>query len=179
LRNRSNGSRRPIQDSERSHLASLACALSDLRIAQGLSVRGLAAAAELSPSQLSRIERGLRRTRATTLARVAEALGQPDVLADLIRLAGPALAPESDYAERITRRRESRFRSERNRAASRSRDLVWATERAMRHQDGERQRTLRIATRVLARTDPFDLDAMKVALDFVKQALGALWRHAE
>ncbi len=67
------------------------------------------------------IENGGRRTRRSTLGRVAAALtdanpslGDEKPLADaLAELAGPALAPESPHAERIARRRQRRKRQER------------------------------------------------------------------
>jgi hypothetical protein len=71
--------------------------------------------AELSASHLGSLERAVRRTRASTLARIASALttGEDDdeaLLEQLVAIAGPALAPESEYAERVERRRRRRHR---------------------------------------------------------------------
>jgi hypothetical protein len=79
---------------------------------------------------ISRLERGLRRPRTSTVRRLADALAlaspslppfiherpKPEVrqssfiLMELIRAAGPALAPESAYRERIERRRDRKQR---------------------------------------------------------------------
>lgn len=83
----------------------------------GLSQVRLATAAELASSTIERIESGARRTRRSTLERITAALERPKVAAELAAFAGPALAPESEYAERIVRRRERRGRPNRNRAA--------------------------------------------------------------
>ena len=74
----------------------------------------VAALATLQAPSLSGIERGRRRTRRSTLERLVAALvaeqRRAPILDELVDLAGPALAPESDWAERLDRRRE---RSER------------------------------------------------------------------
>jgi hypothetical protein len=64
------------------------------------------------------IEGGRHRTRASTIRRLVHvlvdadpAIGDVDQLtAELVALAGPALAAESQYAERIERRRDRRVR---------------------------------------------------------------------
>jgi transcriptional regulator with XRE-family HTH domain len=93
----------------------------------------LAKAAQLSTSTIQRIEAGTRRTRRSTLHRIAEALGDPKLASVLADLAGPALAPESPYAERIARRRERRHRRReakarwrRSRANERELARLWA-----------------------------------------------------
>ena len=76
----------------------------------------LALAADLSRVQIARIESGVRRTRRSTLRRIACVLvvenprqGPVDqLLNDLVAMAGPALAEESAYAERVGRRRAVR-----------------------------------------------------------------------
>jgi hypothetical protein len=68
--------------------------------------------------QIEQIERGIRRRRRSTLDRIAAALvkvrpglGTASDLADrLASLAGPALAPESKYRERVEKRRKARWR---------------------------------------------------------------------
>lgn len=49
--------------------------LRTVRLAQGRSVREVAAAAGVDPAALSRIERGLRQPRADTLRRICAVLG--------------------------------------------------------------------------------------------------------
>jgi len=76
----------------------------------------LAFHADMSVRQLEQIERGIRRTRRSTLERVAEALvqlkpgmGEPAALARrLAALAGAGLAPESVYRDRVDKRRKAR-----------------------------------------------------------------------
>jgi transcriptional regulator with XRE-family HTH domain len=90
--------------------------LSILRRSVGLTQRNLAIGASLDPSTVHRIEVGRRRTRASTLARIAQVLvdAAPDVghvdevTSFLVMLAGSALAPESAFQERIDRRRQRR-----------------------------------------------------------------------
>jgi transcriptional regulator with XRE-family HTH domain len=100
------------------HLERLAAGLRTARLAAGLTQSRLAVQAGLNPTTIYRIEAAVRRTRASTLRRVAEALvkaeprlGDPArVTADLATLAGSGLAPESNYRERIERRRVRRER---------------------------------------------------------------------
>jgi hypothetical protein len=74
--------------------------------------------ARLAVSTVERIEAATRRTRGSTLARVAGALSQAEpslgspqaIAARLVGRAGCALAAESPYAERIARRRARRAR---------------------------------------------------------------------
>lgn len=49
-----------------------------LRVAAGLTVRGLAARAAIDPARLSEVERDLRRPRPDQLARLCAALGGAD-----------------------------------------------------------------------------------------------------
>jgi transcriptional regulator with XRE-family HTH domain len=155
--------RRPIEDQERPALAALGSAIAGYRQSAGLSVRALATAAELSPSQMSRIERGLRRTRMSTLARIATALGDPSIAADLAAVAGIGLAPESLYAERVARRRQRRHRKAH---ARKTRPLRTASN------DGVRRAKLRLAQRSFERTDITDLEALSSALDRLMAAHG-------
>lgn len=111
-------SRIPITDSEAWFLERLGAQLRAYREDAGLSRPALAAAAQLSAGHLGQLEWGVRRTRRSTLTRIAWALhgsdADPDALEafvdELVALAGPALASESDYAERVERRRERRAR---------------------------------------------------------------------
>ncbi len=92
-----------------------------LRHAARLSLRQLEWLCELSAPQLCRIESGARRTRQSTLERIAASLVsvRPDLgpAAELARwltsLAGPALAPESAYAEEIAERRRRQWERKR------------------------------------------------------------------
>ena len=103
----------------------------------GATQTRLAWLAELTPGHLSRLERGQRRPRASTIARLADALTlaatehqaprvDAEVLAlELVDPAGPALAPESVYSERITRRRHRRQRRRRRRWEQLARRVKW------------------------------------------------------
>lgn len=108
-------SRRPVEPVEVPHLEALGRRLREARAATGLTQAAIGSAAELSRNHLSSLERGVRRTRASTLERLASALTEDGEAAaglyrELVALAGPALAPESDYADRVERRRRRRSR---------------------------------------------------------------------
>ena len=83
-------SRRPIDDGEVERLEALGSRLADLRRSAGLSQVRLATRAELAPSTIERLEAGTRRTRRSTLGRIARALELPDAAGELVDLAGPA-----------------------------------------------------------------------------------------
>ncbi|MBW3646811.1 MAG: helix-turn-helix domain-containing protein [Actinobacteria bacterium] len=109
-------SRRPILAREVPHLERLGRLLSTTRRALGLTQKEVALAAAMHWTHLQRIEAGTRRTRRSTLRRIAAVfvleelrLGPvDDLLEDLVAAAGPALAEESVYAERVARRRRVR-----------------------------------------------------------------------
>lgn len=160
-------SRRPIAPAEVPHLEALGAHLSERRRAAGLSRAALARAAGLSPPTVGRLEVGTRRTRATALARLARALAGPEeapaLAAELVALAGPALAPESGFAERVERRRERRARRTRRRAeATRSR----ADERARAERAAERT----AAVRDLRRAGFRKPDELRLALELLEAA---------
>lgn len=98
--------RRPLLDHERPYLDRLAALLASTRRTAGLSQRRLAAAVGVSRQTVYRLESGRRRTRRSTLGRVAAVLAprighDPKQLADLLaRSAGPALAAENGYPPR-------------------------------------------------------------------------------
>src|SRR6266576_3057441 len=97
---------------ERPALRALGRRVAELRRAAGLSQAGLARCAELHRATVWRIERGERRTRRSTLERIVAALGEPaEVVDDLVAAAGDALAPESQHADRVDRRRARRGRA--------------------------------------------------------------------
>lgn len=108
--------RRPLRVYERAHLERLGRLIANTRRAIGMTQASLALAAGLSRVQLARIETGTRRTRRSTLTRIAAALvvevpklGPVERLVeDFVEEAGPALAEESAYAERVSRRRSRR-----------------------------------------------------------------------
>lgn len=111
--------RRPIEPHEVPHMQRLGHALRTLREATGLSRHKLAWLAQVSDPQYSDIEAARKRTRRATLERIVGALADVDedldadaVLEDLVELAGPALAPPSQYQDRIDRRRERRTRKQ-------------------------------------------------------------------
>lgn len=105
-------SRRLIDPAEAVALEALGRHLAATRRGAKLTQAAVAERAELSVSHLGKLEAGARRTRASTLARIAAAL-DPDRAVDLtdgfIALAGPALAAESEFTERVHRRRTRRF----------------------------------------------------------------------
>lgn len=110
-------SRVPIPDSEGFFLERLGRQLRSYREDAGLTRNELAASAQLSPAAVGKIEWGVRRTRRSTLTRIAWALHgdvDPDALErfvdELCDLAGPALAAESEFKERVDKRRERRSR---------------------------------------------------------------------
>jgi transcriptional regulator with XRE-family HTH domain len=84
----------------------------------GLARLALAVRAEISVRQIEQIERAIRRTRRSTLERIASALvnvkpdlGDPAALVSrLSSLAGSGLAPESEYRERVEKRRKARWK---------------------------------------------------------------------
>jgi transcriptional regulator with XRE-family HTH domain len=110
--------RRPVEPWEQPYLTELGLALRQLRVAASVSQAALAAAIGLSERSIRRLETGGRRTRQSTLARVAVAvahrLDQPAaasvLLSALVLIAGPALAPESAHAARVDGRRGRRTR---------------------------------------------------------------------
>lgn len=103
--------RRPIDPSEVPHLQELGQEIRDQRMSLGLTLRTVADRAQITPSSLCMIEHGQRRSRASTLRRIlTDGLEMPEVLENCIHLAGPSLAPESEYAERIERRRMRRWK---------------------------------------------------------------------
>jgi len=128
--------RRPIEDWERPYLSGLGRSLRDLRIGgdRPVSPALVSSLAEMHRVHLWRIERGLRRTRRSTLDRLAAALtkarpelGAPArIAARLAAEAGPALAPESNYRARVQRRRHRRWRKKWSRGEWRIRGIAHA-----------------------------------------------------
>jgi transcriptional regulator with XRE-family HTH domain len=137
--------RRPIVDEvEVSHLDALGAALRAIRRAAGVSQHDLAARAEVNRVTLWRYEVGVRRPRASTLVRIATALAgaapwvdAQEVTDTLVGLAGPALAEESPFADRVERRRDRRTeRRERDAERARRRmERLWVEESFQRFLD--------------------------------------------
>ena len=95
---------RPIEYWEREYLKQLGRRLKEMRLERGLLQRAVATDAQLNVASLRRIELGNRRTRRSTLQRIVDALGVPrnertTVVSELVELAGPALAAESEFAK--------------------------------------------------------------------------------
>ena len=109
-------SRRPIEDWERPWLEGLGALLRHVRMASGQTQARTAIRAGLAERSLRRIEHGQRRTRGSTLARLASAVATSDpdggAAADLLRrlldAGGPAVAPGSEFAARVDARRGRR-----------------------------------------------------------------------
>jgi hypothetical protein len=113
--------RRPIETSELENLRELGREVRALRFVRGrLIVRSsqLGLRAQVPRMTLWRIETGVRRTRRSTLQRLAKAASrlnpsagtQDEIFERLIEAAGDALAPPSKYQYRVNRRRTRRFR---------------------------------------------------------------------
>jgi hypothetical protein len=127
--------RRPITADEVASLEALGNELRCLRwtVAQ-LHRPALAVRAQISVRQIEQIERAIRRTRRSTLERIVAALvkvepdlGEPAALvARLTELAGIGLAPESEYRERVERRRRRRWRKKWTRGEWRTRGITHA-----------------------------------------------------
>lgn len=113
------GCRRPITSAEVPYLDALGGRVRAVREQTGRSRTEVARCAGIAASTLRRIEWGTRRTRLSTLHRIVLALAPeseaPAVLADLRRRAGPALALESAFRNRVERRRGRRLRRQRQR----------------------------------------------------------------
>ncbi len=107
---------RPIASEEVLALCDLGEVVHQARTAAELSQGELAKAVTLSKRHLQRIEAGQRRTRLSTLKRLAEFLacflviGEDDLLEVLLQAAGRSLAQESEYADNVELRRAQRAR---------------------------------------------------------------------
>jgi transcriptional regulator with XRE-family HTH domain len=103
---------RPISPAERSHLLALGAHVESLRKSAALTRSEVAVQTGLNSQSIYRIERGLRRTRRRTLRIIVAVVADDpeDALDCLVKLAGPALAEESQFVDRIERRRLRRVR---------------------------------------------------------------------
>jgi transcriptional regulator with XRE-family HTH domain len=148
---------RPVEPHERESLVELGGLLAHGRRKAGLTQRQLALAAGFTLRHMQYLEAGERRTRLSTLERIADFLAlmlgmDPDRLLELLReTAGEALAPESEFAEKVDRARQRRAlralqaemltdrlgRTARRRSAPEpKRRAARATQRAMRRNAG-------------------------------------------
>jgi hypothetical protein len=115
-------SRRPITDDEIPHLEKLGSELRRLRESHGMSRPVVARGAQVSSTTIALIEWACRRTRPSTLRRIVDVL-VPDpakaaaIVEHLLELGGPAVAPESQWANRLDRRRARRVRQRAKREA--------------------------------------------------------------
>lgn len=114
--------RRPITEEEARALEAFGAALRISRKAAGLTQTGLSRAAGYSDQLAYRLEAAIRRPRLSTIERLVEVivayapfLDGAQLVKDLVRLAGCGLAPESQYRERVERRREARLEERRRR----------------------------------------------------------------
>jgi hypothetical protein len=103
---------RPLAEEERPYLRSLGEQLKDLHQSSGRTWFELANASLISKAHLENVAYGRKRTRRSTLARIVDALVEAnpqlgpaqELLNRLCSIAGPALAPESDYQARVERK---------------------------------------------------------------------------
>ena len=103
--------RRPLQPEEVPDLEAMGADLRRHRLDSGVTQQSLADRVGMNRVSISNIERGQVRTRRSTLTDLANALRASDGTVDhWCELAGPALAAESEYADRIARRRARRQR---------------------------------------------------------------------
>jgi len=126
-----------VTEDERPFLRALGSRLRALRQSANVSQAGLARRAGLARSTVERLEGGQRRARESTLVVLLEALhalrpdlgARPELLAELVALAGPALAVERE--PRWAARRD-KARQRRARQAYRPGRLVLRTRHRMR-----------------------------------------------
>jgi transcriptional regulator with XRE-family HTH domain len=148
---------RPVQPHERETLEELGALLAYARQEAGLTQRQLALASGFTLRHLQYLEVGERRTRLSTLGRMAGVLatqfemGESELLDAFVEAAGDSLAPESDYADKVEARRQRRARrasleelmtdrlgrvARRRSAPEAKRRAAWVTHWAMRRNAG-------------------------------------------
>ena len=117
------GSRNPLTADEVPYAEALGEYLRGLRKETGLATRVIAIRAGIVYETWHRIELATRHTRHSTLERIANELGEAldrdpkPIYLEMVRLAGPCLAPESLYRERVENRRATRLRRNASRTA--------------------------------------------------------------
>lgn len=117
-------SRRPLTAEEIPFAEAMGAELRRARVERGMSTTELGACAEISRTCVWMIETARRRTRRSTLERICWGLAPwiddgPDqeyaenLLARLVEIGEPAIAPESKYTDRVERRRKRRLNRKR------------------------------------------------------------------
>lgn len=100
----------PPSEAERVHLEAMGAELRVLRTERGMTLVMVGERAGLTGAYVGAVERGQRRPRRSVLVRIVEAVVDPEfvdrVVAELVGLAEPALAPEEE--PRSARRRARR-----------------------------------------------------------------------
>lgn len=149
--------RRPILDEEVPHLEAFGAELRSLRMRARLKRAELARRAELSQDHLGELERATVRTRRSTIERIAAALAgaigddvtQEGITEQLVQAIGIALAPESQYVDRVNRRRQVRTaEAEAKRAKAEKKK---ADERLIRQLQAKRQREAKAFAREMVK----------------------------
>ena len=111
--------RRPITANEVPHLLELGRTLRDWRARAGMTQRALADALAMNHVHVWRIEKGRRRTRASTLTHIALALADAtrrsaspldavEILTAFLEAGGEAIAPDTAKSERSVQRKRKR-----------------------------------------------------------------------
>ena len=173
-------SRRPIADDEVQLLEELGRAIGQARGSAGLSRRALAESALMHPTSIARIEYGTRRTRSSTLKRIARALAAEcdDLDADAlfkrwVRLGSRAIALESEYADRLDLRRQRRVSRKRS-GGSRAQELLAYRDRRERAElNRQRSRSLLEVTLAYGRAETAaDFRAVNKLIDLLEASFG-------
>lgn len=108
--------RRPIEPWEVPYLVAVGKRLQEMIKQARYRQTDLALASKISRSQLYNYRTGRNRPRSSTLLRIVTALAErldadaSDLHHELVELAGPALAPETAYPDRVNGRREKRHK---------------------------------------------------------------------
>lgn len=150
---RGDHARRPIESWEAPLLEALGHRLRRARRDSGLTQAGVAVASSLSERSLRRLEAGQRRTRRSTLQRLADSMtvtsgpDAVDLLDEFLEIVGPALAAESAFADRVARRRGRREANQRQEVLVRRVTLVEPVVGGLLETHFYSRRTSRRATR--------------------------------
>lgn len=156
----------PLQRHEVPYTVALGRLIRSRRLAAGLTVAQAADAAELSPRHWRRLEAGERRTRSSTLDRIAQALDADPV--ELAATAGPALADESPYADRIAKRRARRTRRRRWALEAKERDEARRAAAVEAMDLAAATAARQAATALLVASERREADSRKVEAEIVR-----------
>ena len=174
-------SRRPIADGEVQLLEELGRAIVQARGSTGLSRRALAESALMHPTSIARIKYGTtRKTLASTLKRIARALAAKcdDLDADSlveswVRLGGRAIAPESDYADRVELPRQNRVSRKRSHESRAQELLEYRNRRERAELNRQRSKSLLEVTLAIGRAETAaDLRAVNKLIDLLEANFG-------